>query len=211
VAKLIGERGQGGNISVTNEGCRPVVYTNRSLDDQQRKKLVDEGYLLAYNSTERERTRNWGQPEGLRRGTYPLPFHSEMQRVDRAPWTLRYAGNIYHACVQCMAAYHALGIAAGPTGGFRGTHASKVPSVIPPTVRANSVYLRHYLGATVWTQVSAVVHRFIEVTGTPTPDQAELAEVGARLRAVFDLLDNVERMNTTFYEKVGVPGPQATY
>ena len=66
------------------------------------------------------------------------------------PWEVTYAGNMYHACVQCLASYHGVGLQSvqqDPASGvFRGSHGAKVASVIPPQIRTNSVYLRHYLG-----------------------------------------------------------------
>jgi hypothetical protein len=93
---------------------------------------------MALNLSGRERG------EG-RQGGYPIPYHSEMQRTElQEPWQLTYSGNDYYACPQCAAAYQAMGYQLYVFLG--GTHGQKAPSIIPPKLRGNSVYLRYYLG-----------------------------------------------------------------
>ena len=58
---------------------------------------------------------------------------------------MRYSGNSYLACPQCTGGYHAFGL--NPPEAFRGSHGIKSPSVIPPRIRSDGVYLHHYLGA----------------------------------------------------------------
>jgi hypothetical protein len=202
----------GANISVVREGNELVVYSNRELNEKQVADLRANGYRLAPDSAVGERTTKWGEPQGYKRGLYPIPFHSEMQRTEHTPpWSLTYAGNIFHACVQCMASYHALGLKHGQDGAFRGTHASKVPSIIPDAIRRTSVYLEHYLGTTVWRQLRAAVLGFIAVTSQPDASLDDLATVEEELTFLFDLLDNVERMKTDFFAQVGVSGQAKTF
>ena len=120
---------------------------------------------------------NW-PPElrSLRRGSYPLPIHSEMQRtLHLEPWQLGRCGNIYPACPQCSAGYFAMGVT-----DFRGSHPNKAASVIPPKIRGNSVYLKHYLGPNVWGSIIAMLKR-------------------GDFNGVVRILDLIERMTTTVY------------
>lgn len=93
------------------------------------------------------KVKNWGLEEGIGRNIF---FHSEMHRtLNLEPWELGYGGNHFLACIQCMAAYYAMGISKG----FRGSHGCKISSIIPPKIRFNPVYLRRYLGETAWKYV----------------------------------------------------------
>jgi hypothetical protein len=135
-----------------------------------------------------------------------------MQRTEHTPpWSMTYAGNIFHACVQCMASYHALGIEHGLDGVFRGSHASKVASIIPDAIRRTSVYLQYYLGTTVWQALFEAVRDFVNVKDGGDAMAEQLPAVEQKLRFALDLLDNVERMGTTFYNQVGVKGQTKTF
>jgi hypothetical protein len=134
---------KGQNISVVKEGSKKRVYGNKPIV----KATVPNDFEVMY--TDRS---EWGVKHGHNRYTFSdfaLPYHSEMQRLHHLePWELEYGGNNYKACVQCMAAYYAIGV-----DKFRGSHGQKFSSIIPQKVRENSVYLSRFLGPNLWNAI----------------------------------------------------------
>lgn len=213
LAKAIGALKDGHNIAVEHDNGRKLVYSNRVLTTDQQKTIKDRDFVLI-GGTNEERNKAWGKERGImRNGPFHIPYHAEMQRSDyRPPWQFRYAGNMYFACVQCMAGYYSLGIAAGRDGGYLGTHASKAPSIIPPTIRTTSVYLQHYLGTTVWEHISRTIHKFIQATKPDAMELDGLAAIENDLTEIFLMLDDVERAKSNLYDKLEMTGgPSQTF
>ena len=188
VASATKQWGRGGNITVerdTSQETKGTVYSNNELTSQQIQQLKELKYQVKFAS--KAERQNWDvkQGKGRKTGYYPdLPFHSEMQRTEKLePWQLAYAGNNYHACIQCLVSYYAMGIKKGE--GYKGTHGAKAVSIIPAKIKENSVYLQYYLGSELWKTFMAM----------------EPGDIGA-------FLDLIEREDKGFYKKANTQGPE---
>ncbi|NER78825.1 MAG: hypothetical protein F6K42_04455 [Leptolyngbya sp. SIO1D8] len=191
VAKKTKQNSRGGNITVekdTSQKTKGIVYSNNELTSQQIQKLRGMDYRVKFVSNNERK--NWSKKQGKDRktGKYPnLPFHSEMQRTQELePWQLAYAGNNYHACIQCLVSYYAMGIKKGE--GYKGTHGAKAASIIPAKIKENSVYLQYYLGLDLW-------NTFMKMG----PD-----DIGA-------FLDLIEREDKGFYKRANIKGPTSYF
>ncbi|WP_272475350.1 hypothetical protein [Baekduia alba] len=148
-ASAMGATGAGHHTSVVSSEGQPTFHSNRHLSDQQLTR-IGPGHRPVL-ATEDSR-RGWGPERGVgRHGRWDLPYHSESQSVETIqPWRIRYVGNLYRACVSCLAFYRSIGIPSvqqDPAhGGFDTSHGAKVPAIVPPLVRGTSVYLDEYLG-----------------------------------------------------------------
>ncbi|WP_157592388.1 hypothetical protein [Solirubrobacter soli] len=224
-AKRVGEKlnGQGHNFTVVRppEDSQepPQPYSNRILE---RKELEEAqkvtGPITPVLTTADER-RNWSQAFGNSRPSADIRLHSEMQpTLTQQPWEMRYAGNNYYSCAQCTAAYHAL----DRTNLNRGSHGAKAPSIIPPRIRTNSVYLSHYLGAE---QLDPLLTQSALLTRSPTAAPASQPsppppaigsrpqlsphQVAARhARDLVRLMERLEREDSSFYKTAGLEGDQ---
>lgn len=148
-------QGAGQHVSIVGGSATDIVavYTNNPLKDEEVSTithyLADEGLTAEIHFGPTDRA-GWTKEHGIgRAGAFEYKFHSEMQQtLEKEPWQIRqYTGNAYRTCPQCMRGFAALGV---PSTLHWEPHNQKSPSVIPPAIRENTAYLRHYLGEASW-------------------------------------------------------------
>lgn len=148
-------QGAGQHVSIVGGDSTGIVavYTNDPLSDADNARithyLAGEGFTAEIHFGRADRG-DWTRAHGLgRAGGFGYKFHSEMQQsLEKEPWQIRqYTGNAYRACPQCMRGFDALGV---PPALHWEPHNQKSTSIIPPAIRENTAYLRHYLGESAW-------------------------------------------------------------
>lgn len=216
---------QGQNTGTAIENNQLAVYTTSGLGSEQENRVKSK-QAQARIATPKTVENSWDAKRGKDRRYFwrgqkpaqtlvkvPISFHPEAQRTeDLEPWQMKYAGNVYHACVQCMALYYSIGLDKGE--GYKASHGGKVPSVVPPKVRENSVYLSHYLEG-LWDELEPMlldVEQYLQkVANIKEPAQknklaGEQWQLLEKMRRFIQFLDFIERQDTNFYEQAGIKG-----